>query len=464
MIVRLLVAVNEGAQRERIRHLVEGRDTVVEVCAGGDLPRALAARPVDVVLLGRSALGESPAREIAAIRELPGGPDVVLLLNRDADEERVRLLAAGCTAALYTGLDDDALRDVFGALIERRRARAHRAGDAPSLESFVAVSYATQLLLAMARDVAALDAPILLLAEKGARTDLLAHAIHAASPRADGPFVSAPAAQGRSGALLGRALVGHPDGGRPRVTRAERGLVELAHRGTLYLDELIALPLDAQRALVTILREGVLTLGAEERVRRVPVDVRLVATTRVDPEETLANGRLDRELFDRVRGVVLEVPPLRSRRDDVPALAEQCLTRAADRLDGARPALSPAALEALVIYPWPGNDEELEAVMMRAALLAGGAGVVTPAELRLDVGAATSHPTPTQLSDALLDAPLKDAKRLVIDRFEREYLAAHLDATHGRVGTTASRAGITPRALYEKMRALGLRKEDFRER
>jgi DNA-binding NtrC family response regulator len=189
------------------------------------------------------------------------------------------------------------------------------------------------------------------------------------------------------------------------------------------------------------------------------------------------------------------MPPLRERREDIPVLAERYLTEATTRIGATRPSLSAGALEALVAHEWPGNDAELEAVLTRAALLATGGEAIDVEHLGLGIPATAgamatgassptvssassaptsstassdptsrnaSSPSTSSISEGLLAHSLKDAKRLVIDHFEHDYLSAHLRATRGRVGATAERAGITPRALYEKMRALGLRKEDFR--
>lgn len=548
MLVRLLVAINEGAQRERVGRLLTGLGAHLTLTTGEGLSRRLAAAPADLVIAGLSALADSPRGAIAAMRRLPDAPEVVLLWNRDPYEERARFLAWGCTAVLYTGLGDEALRDVFAELIDRRARRVgpetpDDASRPVRLGEWVAESAAARILVAAARSAAPGDAPLLLVGEAGCGLEPLAHAIHLEG-RPGGPFVVA-----RCMAMVDEQIERMLFGARAPetvdqgialgVVRASRGLVEQAHGGTLFIDELCALPPGAQRTLARLLHGGVLAVGAAPEVATA-VDVRVIAGTRTDLVRAVHEGRLDRTLFDRVRGEVIAVPSLRHRREDIPRLAERLLARAAARYGGTA-AITQETREELLDYPWPGNDAELGAVMTRAALLARHREAVTPEALPPSVVAAettvpepslpiperatreplsiseskrpiegtpaavpgaetprltpapipaptptpnatpeptpeptlertlerTPEPTPTPeragaLTRDLLDQPLKAARQAAVERFERAYLTAHLEETHGRVGETAARVGISARALYEKMRALDLKKETFR--
>jgi DNA-binding NtrC family response regulator len=273
--------------------------------------------------------------------------------------------------------------------------------------------------------------------------------MHAAGPRGSEPFVVV-----NCGAipetLMESELFGHEKGAFTDAHRARRGHFEVAHGGTIFLDEIGEVPTHLQVKLLRVLQEKeIQRIGSEKPTT---VDVRLIASTNRDLKEEMALKRFRPDLYYRLSVVTLRIPALRERREDIPLLAETYLTRFRLDLNATATRISPRTMEALLSYSWPGNVREVINVLERAVLLCEGD------EITLD-------DLPEEITESLAAPEMaSQAKRAWSDAFERTYLNELLEATQGRISETASRAGIDPRSLYDKMRRHGLRKEDFKKR
>lgn len=210
--------------------------------------------------------------------------------------------------------------------------------------------------------------PILLLGERGTGKSVLAEQIHTYSGRS-GRFVKSSAATIPDN-LEVSYLAGHARGAFTGAIYEQVGMLEAAHRGTLFLDEIGLASSRLQQILLQVLDDGTLTRIGEVRAR--PVDTRIIAGTNEDVDAAVADGRFRADLRDRFGDLVLEVPPLRARRDEVVPLAERFVQSTAAEIRVAAPALSPAAVAALLRHPWPGNVRELESVCRRAVIHAQG--------------------------------------------------------------------------------------------
>lgn len=478
MLIRILVLVEPAARRRRLEQLLAPLDAVsVAAPTRGEIWQQLRSHNADLVLVGRANLPDPVPQSVSAIEQLPDEPDVVVLLDDDDSQEAARLLVAGCAAAISTRLPDALLRDTLAALVRRRQAwaterLASRLSDAPPrLNDFASSSPLMRAFLDTVRRVVATDSTLLLLGESGVGKERLARAIHAESGRSAGPFIAV-----NCGALpetlLESELFGHEEGAFTGATRARRGYFELAHRGTIFLDEIAELPLHLQVKLLRVLQERtVQRLGGESLV---PIDVRVMAATNRDLVELIATRQFRQDLYYRLGVVTLEVPPLRQRREDIPLLLESHLEDFCVRFAREPRTFAPDAMEALVAYSWPGNVRELINVVERAVLLAPAREIATsdlPRSICEQRGGwlaaagtddAFQSATAQMAGENWLALPLRAVRRSMIDAGERAYLAALLAACQGRIGETARRAGITPRALSSKMRRLGLRKETYR--
>lgn len=242
----------------------------------------------------------------------------------------------------------------------------------------------------------------------------------------------------------------------------------MAHRGTLFLDELADIPIHLQAKLLRAIQEKTIQrLGAENPIQ---VDVRLMAATNQDLEAAMSSGQFRPDLFYRLSVVTLTVPPLRRRREDIVPLVENYLAEYRQQLGRSDiEGIEETALAKMRAYGWPGNVRELINVVERAVLLCDG-GVVGLEHLpeafvgNQHGGHARSRPDVLSVgSSHLLSGTLEEGKRRLLEDFEREYLVHTLGQTHGSIGQTAQIAGVDPRTIYNKMKQYGLQKESFRK-
>jgi DNA-binding NtrC family response regulator len=472
MLLQIAVAVTDETTRRRLRSLLREEDAVVYVVKGrANLWRRAAARTPDVVLIDQEALEAAAGEGVTFHRGTTDGPAVVAVSDTESASERAALIAAGCEAVLFAGLDEPALAGALEAILDQRRAAlardlARRPLAEPRLSDFVSESLTMQAFMEMVHRVVPGETALLILGETGVGKERLARAVHAEGPRALGPFVAVNCGA-LPEALLESELFGHEEGAFTGATRTRRGAFELAHGGTIFLDEVGDMPAHLQVKLLRVLQDHeVRRVGAE---RPFVVDVRVMAASNRDLEADAEAGRFRRDLFYRLSVVSLTVPPLRERVEDIPTLAQSYVEYHRPRVGRDVRGIRDEAVEALRHYGWPGNVRELMNVVERAMLLCRGEAITAadlPASIR-DCGP-RSRPGPAVPRDAdevppeWLDRPLRQLRGTMVADLERAYLAAMLRATQGKVGEAARRAGIDVRSLYEKMRQYGLAKEDFK--
>jgi len=245
---------------------------------------------------------------------------------------------------------------------------------------------------------------------------------------------------------------GHEKGAFTGAVARRAGRFEQADGGTLFLDEVGDLDLGIQAKLLRVLQEREITRVGGQRAEK--VDVRIVAATNRDLEALVKEGRFRDDLYYRLDVIPLRLPPLRERPGDLPALLDHFCRSFAERLGRPVPPPTPPVLAAATAYPWPGNVRELRNLCERAALM--GWEAVAP----LLGEAAPSGPAAATAAEFGL--PLLDARARLVERFEREYLTRLLREHKGKVGEVARAAGIAERNLYEKMKAYGLSRDDYR--
>jgi DNA-binding NtrC family response regulator len=281
--------------------------------------------------------------------------------------------------------------------------------------------------------VASSSLPVLVLGETGVGKELVARAVHGASARAGGPFIAESCASLAEG-LLATELFGHEAGAFTGAVGRRRGLFELAHGGTLMLDELGELPPRVQVSLLRVLQEGVIRrVGGEEGVR---VDVRVVAATHRDLGAMVRDGTFREDLYYRLRGAELRVPPLRERVDDLPALVEAFLRQAGR----ARLPVSREAWRALERYGWPGNVRELRSEVERWAVFCDDG--VTVDDLSPEVRRGVPAPAPAASGARTLREAVEDAERAAI--------SAALAAAGGNVSAAARALGVDRHTVARK--------------
>ncbi len=306
-------------------------------------------------------------------------------------------------------------------------------------------SAALRRVLKQVETVAPTDSTVLIRGETGTGKELVARALHELSPRRERTFVKLNCAAIPTG-LLESELFGHERGAFTGAVSQKIGRFELAHRGTLFLDEVGDIPLELQPKLLRVLQEQEFErLGS---TRTVKVDVRLAAATHRDLARMVADGRFREDLYYRLNVFPVVLPPLRERRDDIPRLVRHFTQGFARRMGRRIETIPSAVMEALVRYPWPGNVRELQNVIERAVILSPGTTLQIPlGDLR---PAATDAPAPADAAVTLADA-------------EREHILAALRDSGWVLGGpkgAAARLGMKRSTLYKKMKKLGISRLD----
>jgi DNA-binding NtrC family response regulator len=456
--------------RERMLRILANTDALIDTLPARGEFESAARSECDVLLIERTALGRSARSRLAQLRGANPPIDAIVLTHQEDAPDRADLLAAGALAIVNVDLPETTVRATLDALLARRRdaslhrLRADRGDRRASLDDFASESPAMQRLLNMARRVVEADTSLLILGETGVGKERFARALHDEGPRHAGPFVAVNCGA-MTETLLESELFGHEEGAFTGASRPRRGFFELAHGGTLLLDEIGEMSPSLQVRVLRALQERkVMRVGGE---REIEVDVRVIAATHRDLVGEMQRGSFRADLYYRIGVVTLTIPPLRERATDIPTIVKSHLLRIAARTNKRSLSISPGALERLLAYSWPGNVRELLNVLERAALLADGEEIAEqqlPEEIsgRSRLGGDGSEAKNTLRIEALEQLPMTAAVERLVTQFERNYLTTLLRTCRGRIGEAAARAGISERTLFSKMRRYALDKSDFR--
>ena len=307
-------------------------------------------------------------------------------------------------------------------------------------------------LMADARRVAGTSINVLITGESGTGKEILARAIHRNSARADRPFLPFNcAAVPRE--MLESQLFGHRRGAFTGADRDSPGVIRAASHGTLLLDEIGELSLELQPKLLRFLESGEISpLGDPSPIT---VDVRIIAATNANLEQLVHEGRFREDLFYRLNVIPLTIPPLRERRDEIPALVHHFVARAAQEFRKARIRVAEETMEHLIVYAWPGNVRQLNNEVRRMVALAESNSTLKPSALSKEILRATPRGVRGDGSPELA-VPLTDKLQTALSRVEREMIKAALKTSQGRVDAAARALGISRKGLYLKRQRLGL--------
>lgn len=376
-----------------------------------------------------------------------GDPELpaVILTGQGSIELAVRAMSQGARNFLTKPVQLAVLETVLQRELQNRRYRqqslaaSSRNRSAP-LDPFLGSSGTIQRLRDMAIRVAEGDSPLLILGETGSGKGVLANWIHAHSARREEEFLDLNCA-GLDREFLETELFGHQKGAFTSAVTAKTGLLEVANRGTVFLDEIGDIDIRVQPKLLKVLETGRFRRLGDVRDRL--ADVRLISATHRDLHKLVQEGRFREDLYYRINVIPLHVPALRDRAEDLPVLAEHILQAMAQQRGRNRMELDRSALEALSSYSWPGNIRELHNVLERAMLVAECNPITS-----LDLQFQPYRPDATHRSSRHASLTLKEAERM--------HIAEVLAQEFGSVEKAARRLGIPRSSLYNKVRRLGV--------
>ena len=330
-----------------------------------------------------------------------------------------------------------------------RPAEEDHAGATSPHPGLIGRSPAMERIFRLIENLEHSEATILLTGESGTGKEIVAHAIHARSPRRGGAFVAVNCGA-LPGELLESELFGHVRGAFTGAVRDRAGRFELAAGGTLFLDEVADLPLHLQVKLLRVLQERTFERVGESRPRT--SDARIVAATNLDLRRAVMEGRFREDLFYRLRVVPIEIPPLRERREDIEPLASFLLARVGAR-QGRALRFSPDVLRILLEHSWPGNVRELENALEYAVAVCKGQTIL-PEDL--PGGIAQEAPVPIGASRPAASLPPGPARRAEVDAVDSARIRGALEACRWRRHEAARTLGVSRTTLWRRMRELGL--------
>jgi DNA-binding NtrC family response regulator/signal transduction histidine kinase len=454
----LLIVDDEPTARYGLRRALEHKYRIAEAANAAEARAALPRERPDVVLLDLVMPEEAGLSLLRWMRENGHEQPVLVVSALDTAKTAVEALQLGAADYIVKGFDIEELRRRVANLIklvdlsqENARLRRELVADG-QFGRLLGTSAAMRRVFELTERVAPTDATVLILGESGTGKDLLAQEIHDRSPRAGRPFVAVNCAALPEN-LIESELFGYEKGAFTGAAQQRKGKFELASGGTLFLDEIGDMnPVTQAKVLRALENRRIERLGAAQSIA---VDVRVISATHRDLPAEIAAGKFREDLFYRLRVVTLELPPLRSHKEDIPLLASAFLAQLNARHEK-KARLEPAALELLSCYDWPGNVRELRNAIERSLVLATREAI-GPAELPEDIrsGELLASPGhPAGKNDLLAEGDFRQAKR----HFEIAYLKRKLEEHHWNVSRTAAAVGLHRQSLQEKLRELGIQR------
>ncbi len=441
---------DEDGVRDSVRRILKSTCRLLEAGDAATALETLRRHAVDVVILDVRLPDAQGIDLLGPIRAADDSIEVILLTAVREVRAAVEAMKLGAYDYLTKPFDVDELRTQVGRAVERRALRrallAFRAElrEAQGFEAIVGGHPSMLRIYELITQVASTTTSVLIQGETGTGKELVARAIHHQSPRRDNPLVAVNVAAIPE-PLVESELFGHEKGAFTGAQKRRLGRFELAHGGTIFLDELGSLRLDVQAKLLRVLQEHeVERLGGTQTVK---LDIRLLAATNVDLKQAVAAGTFREDLYYRVNVLTIRLPPLRERADDIPLLAAHFVRKYSQKFGRAVQDISPVALDLLKSYSWPGNVRELENIVERAVALARGPVLGLqhlPIELAVPDGIPTDPQTvPTDL-------------KLTLRRFETQLLLRVLELTGWNYGKAADQLGIHRNTLRYRLEALGI--------
>jgi DNA-binding NtrC family response regulator len=462
---RILIAEDETNLRLVLQKELERLGYRVQVAPDGEAAlRKLEESNVDVLLCDINMPRIDGMEVLRRVHERPNPPEVIMLTGQATVETAVEAMKLGAYDYLTKPYHITELDVRVKQAAEKRRLRVdnlrlrEQLARQSGLPEIVSVSEAMKEAVRLVERVAPSDASVLITGESGTGKELIAHAIHRLSSRADGSFIDINCAAFQE-SLLESELFGYEAGAFSGAKGRKLGLIELADGGTLFLDEVTELPAQLQAKLLRAIETR--TFFRVGGVRKVEVNVRIVAATNRNLDSVVADGSFRSDLLYRINGFQIDLVPLRERSEDIEPLTRYLLSH----VGGAtKPELEQTALEALKTYSWPGNVRQLKNCLERAVILSNH-GRITVNELPPEVARPTPfipmvHQTTQPGGTPDYAANAANASPASLRDVERQQILAALEQTGWHRGKTAEILGISSSTLYRRLRDYNLERRN----
>jgi len=449
---RILVIDDEAAIRESLEVLLTLEGYTVDMATEGESGLKMIDREsYDLVLLDLSMPGISGMELLPMIKERQPELPLIMITAYGTVDNVVEAIRNGASNFVQKPWDNEKLLADIRSAILRRKAEEENLQLKRTLKqryNFSNIVGKSEIMLKvfdLVAQVAPSRSTVLIQGESGTGKELIAKAIHANSPRKDKPFV--PINTGAMPSeLLESTLFGHVKGAFTSAVSAKKGLFEVANGGTLFLDEIATMGMDTQAKILRVLQDRrFMHLGG---VQEIQVDVRIIAATNVDLRQAVRDGLFREDLYYRLNVITIDLPPLRSRREDIPLLAQHFLDFYAKENGYDSRKLAPDALRALVDYEWPGNVRELENCIERGVVLS--TGPVIGAELL------PGHITGRSFQEALLEHNPNASLFEILEDIERRIIIEKLERSNWNQTEAAESFRIPLSTLNQKIKRLNI--------
>ncbi|HMD21483.1 MAG TPA: sigma-54 dependent transcriptional regulator [Alloacidobacterium sp.] len=449
---RILIIDDEASIRESLETLLTLEGYNVETATEGESGLDQIDRAsYDLVLLDLALPGKNGLEVLHLIRERHPDLPVIMITAFGTVDNVVEAIRTGAQNFVQKPWDNEKLlADIRSAIaryhaeeenIQLKRALKQRY----NFENIVGKSDAMLRIFDLVAQVAPSRSTILIQGESGTGKELIAKALHANSPRRDKPFV--PVNTGAMPSeLLESTLFGHTKGAFTSAIATKKGLFEVANGGTLFLDEIATMGMDTQAKILRVLQDRrFMALGG---IQEVQVDVRIIAATNIDLRHAVREGKFREDLYYRLNVITVDLPPLRSRREDIPLLATHFLKRYSDENSLPLRSLSSDAIRALVDYDWPGNVRELENIIERGVVLSSGPSI--------NSDLLPGHLTGRSYSSSLLEHNPNASLFDIIEDIERRIIVDKLEHCNWNQTEAAEQFRIPLSTLNQKIKRLNI--------
>lgn len=376
--------------------------------------------------------------------------EFIIMTGYATIESAVESMHLGALNYLQKPVNLDHLRHLVNQAAEKielqdqNKNLKNRLNDQNALSTIVGTSPQITQVYDLIRKVAPSDASVLVTGESGTGKELVARAIHNCSQRKAKEFIAVDCVALPEN-LFESELFGHEKGAFTGADHAKKGLMEIANKGTFFMDEITELDYGLQAKLLRVLQERQFRRVGGQKI--IDVDIRVVSATRRDPEQAVTDGLFREDLFYRLNVIPIYLPALRERREDIPLLLNHFLTLEAQKTGTEICQIDEKALEYLVNYKWPGNIRELRNVIIRMGILCRD-NVITFDDLPPSINQQQKL-NELDLSWAM-HLPFKDAKEMMLEKFEKEYLRQHLKMSNGNITQAAFESGVN-RKTYHRL-------------